>query len=196
MKYTTLLRKLAKSKKGFDDDFTDIIIGIIFIAIIFIVVFVYITNTQVRIEKAIEKESNNLEKDYILLNYLRTPIEGEKTTIAEYLGSKEKRELVNSKHGTVGINAFCAIKDVSSSGIIPGPTEDGLLVKETNKILGMYINRENEFCSIEKGRGTKKKSGDITGETAKAVIPSIHQDFNIEIYLKLNIFGFSSLSSI
>jgi len=205
MKYTTLLRKLAKSKKGFDDDFTDIIIGIIFITLIFIVVFVYITNTNIRIEKAIEEESNNLEKDYILLNYLRTPIEGEKTTIAEYLGYKEKRELINSKYGTVGINAFCAVKESPSSGkIIPGPTEDGLLVKETNKILedindwsmSMYINKENEFCSIEKGRGTNKESVDITGETAKAVIPSIYQDFNIEIYFKLNIFGFSSLSSI
>jgi len=204
MKYKNLFRKLAKSKKGFDDDFTDIIIGIIFIAIIFIVVFVYITNTQIRIEKAIEKESNNLEKDYILLSYLRTPIEGEKTTIAEYLGYKEKRELINSKYGIVGINAFCGVKDMSSSGIIPGLTEDGLLVKETNKILedindwsmSMYINKENEFCSIEKGRGTNKESVEITGETAKAVIPSIYQDFNIEIYFKLNIFGFSSLSSI
>ena len=184
MKYTTLLRKLAKSKKGFDDDFTDIIIGIIFIALIFIVVFIYITNTQVRIEEAIEEESNELEKDYILLSYLKTPMKGEDVNIAEYLGSLSKKELEGSdKYG-----GLCY------EGKVRGTLKEGLLTKETKEILEgitnwqveMLISGEGEFCSITKEiksqREITREASISLGKTVKATIPSNNHDFNIEIY--------------
>ncbi len=179
MKYKNLFRKLAKSKKGFDDDFTDIIIGIIFIALIFIVVFVYITNTNIKIEKAIEEENNELEKDFILLNYLRTPMEGKDITIAEYLGSLTKKELEKSME----INGFCYEANVR------GILKEGLLTKETKEILedianwrvGMLISGGKEFCYIDK-ESKKLKGGYVSGETIKATIPSNDSSFNIEIY--------------
>jgi len=179
MKYKTLFRKLAKSRKGFDDDLTDIIIGIIFIALIFIVVFAYITNTEIRIEKAIEEESNELEKDYILLNYLRTPMEGSGITIAEYLGSLSRKELEKSME----LNGFCY------EGKVKGTLKEGLLTKETKEILQdiskwqvkMLITGGKEFCTITKDI-KKQKEGTVLGETVKTIIPSNDPGFNIEIY--------------
>ena len=179
MKYKTLFRKLAKSKKGFDDDFVDIIIGVIFIALIFIVVFIYITNTQVRIAKAIEEESNNLEKDYILLDYLRTPMEESKIPVAEYLGFATKKEL----EGSMEFNGFCY------EGKVHGKLKEGLLTKETKEILkditnwrvGMFISERKEFCYIAK-EVQKQKGGYVIGETVKAIIPSNDPSFNIEMY--------------
>ena len=181
MKYKTLFRKLAKSRKGFDDDLTDIIIGIIFIALIFIVVFAYITNTEIRIEKAIEEESNELEKDYILLNYLRTPMEGSGITIAEYLGSLSRKELEKSME----LNGFCY------EGKVKGTLKEGLLTKETKEILQdiskwqvkMLITGGKEFCTITKDI-TTLRGGYVPGETVKAIIPSSDPGFNIEVYFK------------
>ncbi len=179
MKYKNLFKKLAKSKKGFDDDLADIIIGSIFIAIIFIVVFVYITNTHVRIEKTIEEESNELEKDYALLNYLRTPMEGSDITIAEYLGSLSRKELEKSME----LNGICYEANVR------GTLKEGLLTKKTKEIfqdiskwqVKMLISGGQEFCSITKDI-SKQKGGNVLGETVKAVIPSNDPSFNIEIY--------------
>lgn len=188
MKYKTLFRKLAKSKKGFDDDLTDIIVGIIFIAIIFIVVFVYITNTEVRIEKAIEEESNELEKDYVLLNYLRTPMEGSDITISEYLGSLSKKELEEGDE----YGGFCCTKGKGGGGRAEC-SDDGQLTKEIKEILSgitnwqvkMLIAGEGEFCSIAK-EFKQQRGGAVVAsvlrETVKAIIPSNDPDFNIEIY--------------
>ncbi|GEM_PF-4668187 len=178
MKHKTLFRRLAKSKKGFDD-LADIVIGLIFIALIFIVVFVYITSTEIRIEKAIKEEQNNLEKDYILLNYLRTPMEGKDISIAEYLGSLSRKELEEG----MAFNGICY--EGKASGVI----KEGLVTKETKEILQgisnwqvkMLISGGKEFCSISKDI-KKQKEGHASGETARAVIPSNDPGFNIEIY--------------
>lgn len=202
MKNLILFRKLARNKKGLDDDLTDIIIAVIFTAMIFIFVFMFFTSTNRIMENSAMEKSQNLEKNYILLNYLRAPLEDEKVTIAEFLGSKSKIELVKGTYGIVGIGAFCGVKDLS--GKVPGPDKDGILVKETRKTfenvknwrVNMYVN-EREFCSISEGKGKNPSEGDITGETVRALIPSMDPDVeSIEIYFKLNIFGFSSLSSI
>jgi hypothetical protein len=187
MKYKTLFRKLAKSKKGFDDDFTDIIIGIIFIALIFIVVFVYITNTQVRIEEAIEEESNELEKDYVLLNYLRTPMKESKLSIAEYLGFSTEKEL----EGSMKSDGFCCDKDKPIKGY--KCTTDGPLTKEIKEILegttnwqvGMLISGKGEFCSITKDVKSQRGGSDVKAvlrDPVKVTIPSKDNNFDIKIY--------------
>ena len=184
MKYSNLFRKIVRNKKGLDPDFTDVIIATIFTAVIFIFAFIFISYTNLSIEKAIEEESNNLEKDYILLNYLRTPIQGKGMNIAEYLGSLDKEKLMSS----MGCDGFCRVKGLRPRA---GCAEDGQLTKETKEILKdikdwrveMHMTGGEKFCSIEKG--TQQQRGvSILGETVKAIIPSNDLSFNIEIYFK------------
>ncbi len=176
MKNLILFRKLAKNKKGLDDDLTDIILAVVFTAIIFIFVFLFFTSTNRSMENSAMEKSKNLENTYVLLNYLRSP-KDEEVNIGEYMGFLKKNELEKK----------C-----------------DFLKEETNKVLEdvedwraiIYID-EKEFCRIEKGKGKNEELGDITGETVRALIPSIDPEVeSIEIYFKLNVFGFSLLSSI
>ena len=176
MKNLILFRKLVRNKKGLDDDLTDIILAVVFTAIIFIFVFLFFTSTNRSMENSAMEKSKNLENTYVLLNYLRSPKDGE-VNIGEYMGFLKKNELRKK----------C-----------------DFLKEETNKVLEnvedwraiIYLD-EKEFCRIAKGKGRNEESGDITGETVRALIPSIDPDVkSIEIYFKLNVFGFSSLSSI
>jgi len=185
MKYSKLFRKIVGNKKGLDPDLTDSLIAVLFSAMIFIFAFLFLANTTKDIEKASATATSNLEKDYILLNYLRTPMEGKEITIAEYLGSLSKKELEESMNS----NGFCCVKDASPRG--SKCTEDGQLTKEANEILkdianwyvGMRIPGEEEFCYINKGIQQERRAP-ILGETVKAIIPSNDPNFNIEIYFK------------
>ena len=187
MKYSKFFRKITRNKKGLDPDLTDSLIAILFSAMIFIFAFLFLANTNKGIEKSAAESIGNLEKDYILLNYLRTPIHGNGITIAEYLGTLSIEELKNE--------------------CITNP----LLTTETREILKdlrdwrieMYTISENgrkSFCYIAKGAKTKTKKiedspgylgfkssdlFDIIGETVKTVIPSNNLRFNIEIRLKI-----------
>ena len=175
MRYKNLFRKIARNKKGFDDDLTDIITGAIFIAIIFIVVFIFIANKGIKTEKATEQEKDELEKGYILLNYLRTPMRETDLTVAEYLASLSKEE----REKSMSINGFC----------YEGTSKEGLLVRETKEIfqgiakwqVKMLIVGRKEFCSITKDIKTQRGEY-VAGETVKAIIPSNDPEFNIEVY--------------
>ncbi len=201
MKLSNYLRKLEKNKKALDPDFTDAIIAIIFTALIFIFAFIFISGNKSGLQRVAEIESENLEKNYILINYLRTPIEDSSLNIGEFLGKKTKTELLRAKHGMAGIGAFCGYETLDNT--ISQKSEDGILIKETENILenvkdwrlNMYIDG-NEFCFIRQGKGAISSKQDITGETVMILIPSISKDLEIKIYFKLNIFGFSSLSSL
>jgi len=185
MKNLILFRKLAKSKKGLDDDLTDIILAVIFTAMIFIFIFIFFTNTNRSIENSAMEKSQNLEKDYILLRYLRTPMEESKIPVAEYLGFSTKKELEASMRS----NGFCCVKDTNLKKF--KCTEDGQLTKEANEILkdvanwrvGMFISKEEEFCYITKGL-QQQRGVSVLGETVKAIIPSNDPSFNIEMYFK------------
>jgi len=185
MKCFKLFRKIARNKKGLDPDLTDSLIAVLFSAMIFIFAFLFLANTTKDIEKAAVAATNNLEKNYILLNYLRTPINEKGMTIAEYLGSLSKKELEESMKST----GFCCVKDASPRG--SKCTKDGQLTKEANEILkdianwrvGMLIPGEEEFCYINKGI-QQERGVPILGETVKAIIPSNDHNFNIDIYFK------------
>lgn len=187
MKYSKLFRKIARDKKGLDPDLTDSLIAILFSAMIFIFAFLFLANTNKGIEKSAVESIGNLEKDYILLNYLRTPVQGNEITIAEYLGALSIEELKYE----------C--------------TKNPLLTTKTREILKdlrdwqieMYTTSENgreSFCYIAKGVETKTEKTedspgilgfkssdlfDIVGETVKTVIPSNNPEFNIEICIKI-----------
>jgi len=176
MKNLILFRKLARNKKGIDDDLTDIILAVILTTVIFIFVFLFFTSTNRSMENSAMEKSKNLENTYVLLDYLRGPKDKE-VNMGEYMGYIKKS----------GFKQKC-----------------NFLNEETNKVLEdiedwramVYLNG-NEFCRFTKGKGRNEESGDIAGETVSALIPSIDPEVeSIEIYFKLNVFGFSSLSSI
>lgn len=181
MKSLILFRKLARNKKGLDDDLTDIIIAVIFTAMIFIFVFMFFTSTNRSMENSAMEKSQNLEKNYILLNYLRTPMKESKMPVAEYLGFSTKKEL----EGSMRLNGICYDGKVRSTYV------EGLLTKETKKILedianwrvGMFISGGKEFCYITKGVQQQRRVP-IPGETVKVTIPSNDLSFNIEMYFK------------
>lgn len=185
MKNLILFRKLARNKKGLDDDLTDIIIAVIFTAMIFIFVFMFFTSTNRIMENSAMEKSQNLEKNYILLNYLRAPMKESKLSIAEYLGFSTKKEL----EGSMKSNRFCCDKDTPLR--VYKCTKDGQLTKEANEILkdvanwrvGMFISGGKEFCYITKGVQQQRRVP-IPGETVKATIPSNDLSFNIEMYFK------------
>lgn len=184
MKCFKLFRKIARNKKGLDPDLTDSLIAILFSAMIFIFAFLFLANTTKGIEKAAAAETSNLEKNYILLNYLRTPINEKGMTIAEYLGSLDKEKLMSS----MDCDGFCCVEGVRARA---GCAKDCQLTKETNEILkdianwrvGMLIPGEEEFCYIAKGV-QQQRGVPVLGETVKAIIPSNDPDFNIDIYFK------------
>ncbi|MBU4284237.1 MAG: hypothetical protein KJ968_03950, partial [Nanoarchaeota archaeon] len=109
MKNLILFRKLARNKKGLDDDLTDILIAVVFTAMIFIFIFIFFTSTNRSMESSAMEKSQNLEKDHTLLNYLRTPMKESKLSIAEYLGSLTKKEL----EGSMKSNGFCCVEDTT-----------------------------------------------------------------------------------
>ena len=186
MKNLILFRKLARNKKGIDDDLTDIILAVILTTVIFIFVFLFFTSTNRSMENSAMEKSKNLEKNYILLNYLRTPMEENKIPVAEYLGFSTKKELEKS----MKFNGFCCI-DGEGGGDRAKCIEDGPLTKEANEILkdvvnwrvGMFISKGKEFCYITKGIQQQRRVP-ILGETVKAIIPSNDISFNIEMYFK------------
>ncbi len=203
MKLSKYLRKIQKNKKGLDPDFTDAIIAILLTAVIFIFAFIFISSNRSGFQKAAEIKSENLEKNYILINYLRTPTEERNINIGEFLGKKTKTELLRAKHGMAGVGTFCGYKTPVASNVVSQIIEDGILIKETESILenvkdwrlNMYVDG-TEFCFIREGRGAISSKQDITGETVMILIPSFNKDLEIKIYFKMNIFGFSSLRSL
>ena len=167
MKYLKLFGKIVKNKKGLDEDFTDTLVATIFIVLIFIFVFVYIYSSNANIKKISAEKISNLEKDYILLNYLRTPLEEKDVTIADYLGSLNKEEIK---------------KECTKKGLLTTETQD-ILKGITDWRISMYINEE-EVCSVAKGEGTEQF---IIGETSAISIPSTDINSNIKIYFKFRI---------
>ena len=187
MKYSKLFRKIARNKKGLDPDLTDSLIAILFSAMIFIFAFLFLANTNKGIEKSAVESIGNLEKDYILLNYLRTPIQENEITIAEYLGALSVEELKNecTKNPLLTTKTREILKDVRDWRV---------------EVYTINKNGRESFCYIAKGAKTKTEKTedstgvlgfksselfDIIGETVKTVIPSNNPEFNIEIYLKI-----------
>ena len=93
MRYSNLIRKIAKNKKGFDPDFTDITIAVIIAAVTFFFVFIYMAFTSTDVEKIVIAKNGNVEDNYLLLSYLRSPMEKTGITVSEYFGMFDKKNL-------------------------------------------------------------------------------------------------------
>ena len=172
MRYSNLIRKIAKNKKGFDPDFTDTMIAIIIAAVTFFFVFIYMAFTITDVEKIIMAKNSNVEDNYILLSYLRSPMEKTGITVSEYLGMFDKENL----------------KQKISKYYKEDCLEKSEITLETKDIFKNMDDWMLTLFTVDKLSGEEKicyiSDGDNTEMPIAAIVPSNDPTINIGLRLR------------
>jgi len=172
MRYSNLIRKIAKNKKGFDPDFTDIMIAIIIVAVTFFFVFMYMALTSTDTEKIVIAKNGNVKDNYVLLSYLRSPMEKTGITVSEYFGSFDRESLKKK------ISGFGKEKCLEGTEI----------AEETKGIFKGMDNWMLTFSTFDKLSGDEKichlSDGSKTEMPIAAAVPSNDPTINIGLRLR------------
>jgi len=159
------MRKLLQSRKGLDEDFTDIIVGSLFVLLIFLFFFFFITRLGVRFQDSIDYSIETLNKNTILLAYLRTPLE-QGGSVATFLGGADSDKVICNEP-------------------LPRETKNFLSAIPT-----WYFNFE-DHCYLEECRNNPSPlsgacqiyppGGRSEGETVMTMIPTLYPHILVEV---------------